>query len=35
MQACNNLLLKSNNYLRLKNIEVGYNLPSEIGSKSV
>ena len=29
----NNYFLKSNNYLRLKNIEIGYNLPSEIGSK--
>ncbi|GGC10372.1 SusC/RagA family TonB-linked outer membrane protein [Dyadobacter sediminis] len=29
----NNYFLKSNNYLRLKNIELGYNLPSEIGSK--
>ncbi|KAA0993943.1 SusC/RagA family TonB-linked outer membrane protein [Dyadobacter aurulentus] len=29
----NNYFLKSNNYLRLKNVEVGYNLPSEIGSK--
>ncbi|MEO6282081.1 MAG: TonB-dependent receptor [Dyadobacter sp.] len=29
----NNYFLKSNNYLRVKNIELGYNLPSEIGSK--
>lgn len=29
----NNYFLKSNNYLRLKNVEIGYNLPSEIGSK--
>ncbi|MHA4742496.1 SusC/RagA family TonB-linked outer membrane protein [Dyadobacter sp. MSC1_007] len=29
----NNYFLKSNNYLRLKNVELGYNLPSEIGSK--
>ncbi len=29
----NNYFLKSNNYLRMKNFEVGYNLPSEIGSK--
>ncbi|WP_353721761.1 TonB-dependent receptor [Dyadobacter sp. 676] len=29
----NNYFLKSNNYLRLKNIEIGYNLPAEIGSK--
>lgn len=29
----NNYFLKSNNYLRLKNIELGYNLPSELGSK--
>ncbi|WP_149240195.1 SusC/RagA family TonB-linked outer membrane protein [Dyadobacter sp. 32] len=29
----NNYFLKSNNYLRIKNIELGYNLPSEIGSK--
>ena len=29
----NSYFLKSNNYLRLKNIELGYNLPSEIGSK--
>ena len=29
----NNYFLKSNNYLRLKNIELGYNLPSEFGSK--
>jgi TonB-linked SusC/RagA family outer membrane protein len=31
--STNSYFLKSNNYLRLKNIEVGYNLPSEIGSK--
>ncbi len=31
--ATNNYFLKSNNYLRIKNIELGYNLPSEIGSK--
>ncbi|NIJ51685.1 TonB-linked SusC/RagA family outer membrane protein [Dyadobacter arcticus] len=29
----NDYFLKSNNYLRVKNIELGYNLPSEIGSK--
>ncbi|QRQ99776.1 SusC/RagA family TonB-linked outer membrane protein [Dyadobacter sandarakinus] len=29
----NNYFLKSNDYLRLKNIELGYNLPSEFGSK--
>ncbi|MCE7058754.1 TonB-dependent receptor [Dyadobacter sp. CY343] len=29
----NDYFLKSSNYLRLKNIELGYNLPSEIGSK--
>ncbi|KQS34289.1 TonB-dependent receptor [Dyadobacter sp. Leaf189] len=29
----NDYFLKSNNYVRLKNIELGYNLPSEIGSK--
>ncbi|GGH39558.1 SusC/RagA family TonB-linked outer membrane protein [Dyadobacter endophyticus] len=29
----NNYFLKSNNYLRLKNVEIGYNLPSEVGSK--
>jgi TonB-dependent starch-binding outer membrane protein SusC len=29
----NDYFLKSNNYLRLKNVEIGYNLPSEIGSK--
>ncbi len=29
----NNYFLKSSNYLRLKNIELGYNLPSEIGSR--
>jgi len=29
----NSYFLKSNNYLRLKNIEFGYNLPSELGSK--
>jgi TonB-linked SusC/RagA family outer membrane protein len=29
----NDYFLKSNNYLRIKNIELGYNLPSEIGSK--
>jgi TonB-linked SusC/RagA family outer membrane protein len=29
----NSYFLKSNNYLRLKNIELGYNLPSEFGSK--
>ncbi|TLV03314.1 SusC/RagA family TonB-linked outer membrane protein [Dyadobacter luticola] len=29
----NNYFLKSNNYLRMKNIELGYNLPSAIGSK--
>ncbi|MCF2442723.1 TonB-dependent receptor [Dyadobacter sp. CY345] len=29
----NNYFLKSNNYLRVKNIELGYNLPSEVGSK--
>jgi len=29
----NNYFLKSNNYLRVKNIEIGYNLPTEIGSK--
>jgi TonB-linked SusC/RagA family outer membrane protein len=29
----NNYFLKSSNYLRLKNIELGYNLPSELGSK--
>jgi TonB-linked SusC/RagA family outer membrane protein len=31
--GANTYYLKSNNYLRLKNVEVGYNLPSEIGSK--
>ncbi|SDD73967.1 TonB-linked outer membrane protein, SusC/RagA family [Dyadobacter soli] len=31
--GANTYYLKSNNYLRLKNIELGYNLPSEIGSK--
>ncbi len=31
--GANTYFLKSNNYLRLKNIELGYNLPSEIGSK--
>jgi TonB-dependent starch-binding outer membrane protein SusC len=29
----NNYFLKSNNYLRVKNIELGFTLPSEIGSK--
>mgnify|MGYP003671181356 CR=1 FL=1 len=29
----NSYWLKSNNYLRLKNIELGYNLPAELGSK--
>ncbi|MCE6990811.1 TonB-dependent receptor [Dyadobacter sp. CY323] len=29
----NDYFLKSNNYLRIKNIELGYNLPTEIGSK--
>ncbi|MCE7065497.1 TonB-dependent receptor [Dyadobacter sp. CY326] len=29
----NDYFLKSNNYLRVKNIELGYNLPTEIGSK--
>ncbi len=29
----NDYFLKSNNYLRIKNIELGYNLPSEVGSK--
>ncbi|MCF2491941.1 SusC/RagA family TonB-linked outer membrane protein [Dyadobacter chenhuakuii] len=29
----NNYFLKSNNYLRVKNVEIGYNLPSELGSK--
>ncbi|WP_229208889.1 SusC/RagA family TonB-linked outer membrane protein [Dyadobacter luticola] len=29
----NNYFLKSNNYLRMKNVELGYNLPSEFGSK--
>lgn len=29
----NSYFLKSNNYVRLKNLELGYNLPSEIGSK--
>ncbi len=28
--GANTYFLKSNNYLRLKNIEIGYNLPSEI-----
>ncbi|MCE6987770.1 TonB-dependent receptor [Dyadobacter sp. CY323] len=31
--GANTYYLRSNNYLRLKNIELGYNLPSEIGSK--
>ena len=31
--ATNSYFLKSNNYLRVKNIELGYTLPSEIGSK--
>ncbi|WP_090379840.1 TonB-dependent receptor [Dyadobacter sp. SG02] len=31
--GANTYYLKSNNYLRLKNIELGYNLPSELGSK--
>ncbi|MCF0069070.1 TonB-dependent receptor [Dyadobacter sp. CY261] len=31
--GANTYYLKNNNYLRLKNIELGYNLPSEIGSK--
>ncbi|WP_439557438.1 SusC/RagA family TonB-linked outer membrane protein [Dyadobacter sp.] len=31
--GANTYFLRSNNYLRLKNIELGYNLPSEIGSK--
>ena len=31
--AANTYFLKSNNYLRLKNIELGYNLPSEIGKR--
>ncbi|WP_084439626.1 SusC/RagA family TonB-linked outer membrane protein [Dyadobacter alkalitolerans] len=29
----NNYFLKSNNYLRVKNVEIGYNLPSELGGK--
>lgn len=29
----NNYFLKSNDYIRVKNIELGYNLPSEVGSK--
>ena len=29
----NSYFLKSNDYLRLKNIELGYNLPTEFGSK--
>jgi len=29
----NNYFLKSNNYVRVKNVELGYNLPSAIGSK--
>jgi TonB-linked SusC/RagA family outer membrane protein len=29
----NDYFLKSNNYMRLKNIELGYNLPAELGSK--
>ncbi|WP_025763434.1 SusC/RagA family TonB-linked outer membrane protein [Dyadobacter tibetensis] len=29
----NNYWLKKNDYLRLKNIELGYNLPTDIGSK--
>lgn len=29
----NNYFLKSNNYIRLKNVELGYNLPSAVGSK--
>ena len=29
----NDYFLKSKNYLRLKNVEIAYNLPSEIGSK--
>ncbi|WP_084165669.1 SusC/RagA family TonB-linked outer membrane protein [Dyadobacter crusticola] len=32
--GANTYFLRSNNYLRLKNIEVGYNLPSEIGKKA-
>ncbi|MCE7060010.1 TonB-dependent receptor [Dyadobacter sp. CY343] len=31
--GANTYFLRSNNYLRLKNIELGYNLPSEVGSK--
>ncbi|WP_374760190.1 SusC/RagA family TonB-linked outer membrane protein [Dyadobacter pollutisoli] len=31
--GANTYYLRSNNYLRLKNIELGYNLPSEIGKK--
>lgn len=31
--GANTYFLRSNNYVRLKNIELGYNLPSEIGSK--
>ncbi|MCF2488914.1 TonB-dependent receptor [Dyadobacter sp. CY347] len=31
--GANTYFLRSNNYLRVKNIELGYNLPSEIGSK--
>lgn len=31
--ATNSYFMKSNDYLRIKNIEMGYNLPSEIGSK--
>lgn len=32
--GANTYFLKSNDYLRLKNIELGYNLPSEIGKKA-
>ncbi|KAA0992923.1 SusC/RagA family TonB-linked outer membrane protein [Dyadobacter aurulentus] len=31
--GANTYFLRSNNYLRLKNIELGYNLPSEVGKK--
>ncbi|MBE9460722.1 SusC/RagA family TonB-linked outer membrane protein [Dyadobacter subterraneus] len=31
--GANTYFLKSNNYLRLKNIEIGWNLPTEIGKK--
>ncbi|TLU95071.1 SusC/RagA family TonB-linked outer membrane protein [Dyadobacter sediminis] len=31
--GANTYFIRSNNYLRLKNIELGYNLPSEVGSK--